>query len=170
MLSKMIIELGLLYPSSNIVDMEEYIYCKSLLFKQCKHGIFNIDDSHYSDMICECGCDIHTYGCNEKADLIIKDIKLLRKENFIGINVTTFGMINDTFLVNTPGEFSAYNSVSAIMVTNLIQNDMKIEEISMGKNAPEEVNVIVENSANAWADFSEKYAQWNCAASGRRRA
>ena len=26
---------------------------------------------------------------------------------------------------------------------------MKIEEISMGKNAPEEVNVIVENSANA---------------------
>lgn len=116
-------------------NMEEYIYCKSLLFKQCKHGIFNIDDSHYSDMICECGCDIHTYGCNEKADLIIKDIKLLRKENFIGINVTTFGMINDTFLVNTPGEFSAYNSVSAIMVTNLIGCDIRSIKKALSKVA-----------------------------------
>lgn len=116
-------------------NMEEYIYCKSLLFKQCKHGIFNIDDSHYSDMICECGCDIHTYGRNEKADLIIKDIKLLRKENFIGINVTTFGMINDTFLVNTPGEFSAYNSVSAIMVTNLIGCDIRSIKKALSKVA-----------------------------------
>ena len=116
-------------------NMEEYIYCKSLLFKQCKHGIFNIDDSHYSDMICECGCDIHTYGCNEKADLIIKDIKLLRKENFIGINVTTSGMVNDTFLVNTPGEFSAYNSVSAIMVTNLIGCDIRSIKKALSKVA-----------------------------------
>ena len=26
-------------------DMEEYIYCKSLLFKMCKNGIFNINDN-----------------------------------------------------------------------------------------------------------------------------
>ena len=29
-------------------------------------------------------------------------------------------LINDKFLVNTPGEFSAYNSVCAIMVTNYL--------------------------------------------------
>ena len=35
-------------------DMEDYIYSKSLLFKMCKYGVFNIDDDHYKDMICDC--------------------------------------------------------------------------------------------------------------------
>ena len=32
-------------------NMEDYIYSKSLLFQKCKHGILNIDDIHYEDMI-----------------------------------------------------------------------------------------------------------------------
>lgn len=43
-------------------DMEDYIYSKSLLFKMCKYGVFNIDDDHYKDMICDCTCSINTYG------------------------------------------------------------------------------------------------------------
>lgn len=101
-------------------DMEDYIYSKSLLFKVCKNGIFNIDDKYYNNMVKECNCNIHTFGHNEEADLVIENIELLRKEHFIGIDVTTSGIINDTFLVNTPGEFSAYNSASAIMVCNYL--------------------------------------------------
>lgn len=101
-------------------SMEEYIYCKSLLFKICKHGILNIDDNHYNDMIKECTCDIKSFGKNKKADLIIQDIKLLRKENFIGINLITTGLIEENFLVNTPGEFTAYNASSAILLSTLI--------------------------------------------------
>lgn len=101
-------------------NMEEYIYCKSLLFKQCRYGIFNIDDIHYKDMILGCTCDIHTYGHSEKADLVIENVELLRKENFIGVDVTTTGILNDSFLVNTPGEFSAYNGVCAVLLTYLI--------------------------------------------------
>ena len=101
-------------------DMEEYVYCKSLLFKMCKNGIFNMDDNYYHDMIKECTCNIYTYGHDKEARLVIDDVKLLRKENFIGLEMTTSGVVNDKFLVNTPGEFSAYNSACAIVVTYLL--------------------------------------------------
>lgn len=100
--------------------MEDYIYCKSLLFRQCKHGIFNIDDEHYDSMIKECTCDIYTFGHDKNANLVINKMNLLRKKNFIGVEVSTTGLINDCFLVNTPGEFSAYNSCCAIMTTYLV--------------------------------------------------
>lgn len=101
-------------------DMEEYAYCKSLLFKQCRNGIFNIDDSHYNEMVNGCTSSINTFGHNKDANLVIDNVKLLRKEHFIGIEVTTSGLINDTFLINTPGEFSAYNGVCALMTCNYL--------------------------------------------------
>lgn len=101
-------------------NMEDYIYCKSLLFSMCRHGVFNIDDYHYNNMIKNATCSIHTFGHSEAADLVISDVKLLRREHFIGIEVTTSGCINDKFLINTPGEFSAYNGVCAIMISNYL--------------------------------------------------
>lgn len=101
-------------------DMEEYIYCKSLLFKMCKNGIFNIDDIHYKEMIKDCTCKVYTFGHNKDANLVIDKVELLRKEHFIGLEMKTSGIVNDVFLVNTPGEFSAYNSACAIAVTTLL--------------------------------------------------
>lgn len=117
-------------------NMEDYIYSKSLLFKICKKGIFNVDDNYYEDMIRDATCDIYTFGHNKEADLVIDNVKLLRREHFIGIEVATSGVIEDTFLVNTPGEFSAYNSVCAIMVSNYL--GCKIDSI---KKALEKVAV-----------------------------
>jgi len=105
-------------------DMEDYIYSKSLLFSMCKHGIFNIDDEHYNDMVKNSSCDIHTFGHNKNSDLVIDNVKLLRRNNFIGIELNTSGIINNKFLVNTPGEFSAYNSACAIMITNYLGCDI----------------------------------------------
>ena len=101
-------------------DMEEYIYCKSLLFKMCKNGIFNIDDIHYKEMIKDCTCKVYTFGHNKDANLVIDKVELLRREHFIGLEMKTSGMVEDVFLVNTPGEFSAYNSACAIAVTTLL--------------------------------------------------
>lgn len=101
-------------------DMEEYIHCKSQLFKMCKNGIFNIDDPHYNKMIKDSTCNIYTYGHNKEANLVIEEVKLLRKEHFIGLEMTTNGYIKEKFLINTPGEFSAYNSSCAILTTSLL--------------------------------------------------
>ena len=57
-------------------DMEEYIYCKSLLFRMCKTGILNLDDKHYNDMLKECTCEVNTFGRDEEADLVISDVRL----------------------------------------------------------------------------------------------
>lgn len=108
-------------------NMEDYIHSKSLLFQICKHGILNIDDSNYQNMIKNSVCDVYTYGKNKNANLLIKNIKLLRKEDFVGLELHTKGLIEDTFLVNTPGEFSAYNAASAILTTKLI--GCKLESI-----------------------------------------
>lgn len=105
-------------------DMNDYIYSKSLLFKMCKHGVFNIDDDYYSDMINDCKCSINTYGYDKKSDLIISDTRLLREEDFIGVEVYTDGVIKDRILINTPGTFSVYNGICATLVTKLIGCDI----------------------------------------------
>ena len=86
-----------------------------------------MDDIHYQDMIKNSTCKTYTYGKNKESDVAIEDIKLLRKEHFIGLELQTEGLIEDTFLVNTPGEFSAYNALGAILTTHLI--GCKIENI-----------------------------------------
>ena len=101
-------------------SMEEYVYCKSLLFSKCKCGIFNIDDSYSSVMIDKCTGSIYRFGYDNTSDIVIKNVKLFKNNNFLGIKVNTTGIIEDTFLINTPGIFSAYNAVSSIMVCYLI--------------------------------------------------
>ena len=101
-------------------SMEEYVYCKSMLFERCKCGIFNIDDSYSNTMIDKCMGSIYKYGYDNNSDIVIKGVKLFKNNNFLGIKVNTTGIIEDTFLVNTPGIFSAYNAVSSIIVCYLI--------------------------------------------------
>ena len=101
-------------------SMEEYIECKSLLFKQSIHGVFNVDDSNYNKMIKDCTCDIHTFGYDKNAELCCEKVDLLREKGMIGINMTTSGVVSDTFKVNTPGTFSTYNAMCAILTTFLI--------------------------------------------------
>lgn len=108
-------------------DYEEYVYCKSLLFKQCKHGIFNIDDKEAENMMKSAVCDKHTYGFGEMADLNIGNVDYIVRPGFIGINFETKGVLNDSFEVNTPGKFSAYNATAAILIASLI--GVEIEDI-----------------------------------------
>ncbi len=116
-------------------DMDDYIYSKSLLFKQCKKGIFNIDDSYYERMVKNSTCDIHTFGRDDKADFRIDGFKLFRREHFIGVEVNIKGVINDTFLINTPGEFSVYNGVCAIAVAYLLGCNIDSMKVALSKVA-----------------------------------
>lgn len=105
-------------------DYEEYVFCKSLLFKQCKQGIFNLDDKETPSMIRNCTCKIHTYGFDETADLNLSNVEYIVRGSFIGIGFNTHGVIEDRFEVNTPGKFSAYNAMAAILTTYLLNIDI----------------------------------------------
>ena len=109
-------------------DYEEYVSCKSLLFKQCRHGVFNTDDKETQRMMKDAVCDIHTYGFDKQADLFIDNLDYLVRPGFIGIGFDAHGRINDHFEVSTPGKFSAYNAMSTLVVSDLIgveTTDMK---------------------------------------------
>ena len=106
-------------------NMKDYILSKAKLFNQCNHGIFNIDDNHFYDMIQGGDASINTYGYDERADLRVKDIKLLREKGFIGIELTTDGLVKDTFKISSPGKFSSYNAMAAILTTHMLGIDDK---------------------------------------------
>ena len=69
-------------------SFEDYKYCKSLLFKQCKTGIFNIDSEYYQDMIKDVTCNIYTFGKSEDADYRVVDCKNIMSGGFVGIDET----------------------------------------------------------------------------------
>ncbi|MDE7156650.1 MAG: UDP-N-acetylmuramoyl-L-alanyl-D-glutamate--2,6-diaminopimelate ligase [Lachnospiraceae bacterium] len=107
-------------------DYAEYVYCKSLLFLQSRHGIFNIDDKEAPVMMkAGTDMDIHTYGFRPEADLCAGDIDYIVRGSFIGIGFETTGIMSGRFEVSTPGRFSAYNAMAAILVTTLMGADYK---------------------------------------------
>ena len=106
-------------------DMEDYIKSKAKLFNQCNHGIFNIDDEHFYDMVSGGDANINTYGYDKRADLRAKEMKLLRKDGYIGIMLETDGVIKDKFEISTPGKFSSYNAMAAILTCHMLGIDVK---------------------------------------------
>jgi UDP-N-acetylmuramoyl-L-alanyl-D-glutamate--2,6-diaminopimelate ligase len=106
-------------------SMEDYVSSKAKLFNQCNHGVFNIDDKYFYDMVQGGDASINTFGYNEKADLRAIKMDLLREKKFIGIELTTEGVINDKFTISTPGTFSSYNAMAAILTCHMLGIDTK---------------------------------------------
>ena len=101
-------------------DMEDYIKSKAKLFNQCNYGIFNLDDPHFYDMVSGGDATIETYGYDDRADLRAKNMKLLRDNDFIGIELETDGLVKDKFKISSPGKFTSYNAMAAILTCHLI--------------------------------------------------
>lgn len=119
-------------------SFEEYLYCKSLLFKQCKVGIINSDSDKWEKVTKEHTCEIIKYGLDsEGADLKASNIKFIMQEDFLGVEFDVNGKINETFKLDIPGRFSVYNALCAIAVAHELGADVQ----SM-KNALEKVKVL----------------------------
>ena len=97
-------------------DLDDYIYCKSLLFQKCRHGIVNIDDSYVERIIDGHTCDLETFGMSEKADFCASDMKLLQKPGLLGVTYHLSGRMDMDVEIDIPGRFSVYNSLTAIAI------------------------------------------------------
>lgn len=92
--------------------MEEYIRAKTLLFRQCKVGVVNIDDAASAAMMQGGSCDFITYGVKKSgADVSAKNIKL--KPASVEFEALCFDSIGRIEL-HVPGEFSVYNGLGAL--------------------------------------------------------
>ena len=97
-------------------SFEEYMKCKGLLFKQCRVGIVNGDDSHVAKVVEGHTCELESFGMGENCDLVAKDLKLVHKPGELGVDFKVEGLMNFEVEVPTPGRFSVYNALSAIAI------------------------------------------------------
>ncbi|HIT89367.1 MAG TPA: UDP-N-acetylmuramoyl-L-alanyl-D-glutamate--2,6-diaminopimelate ligase [Candidatus Merdenecus merdavium] len=97
-------------------DFEEYMACKSLLFRQCKLGIVNMDDKHLDGILKDHTCQIETFGFSEQADFCASGVELVTKPGYLGVTYQVSGKMNFQVEVDVPGKFSVYNSLTAIAI------------------------------------------------------
>ena len=95
-------------------DMEEYLYCKSLLFRQVKHACANIDDPAWKEVTKDFDGKVKTFGFSPDADITAKNDRLLSDGGFIGVHFETDGEKKLSLDVGVPGKFNAYNALAAV--------------------------------------------------------
>ncbi len=98
---------------------EEYMECKSLLFRQCRVGIANIDDEHCGGVLYGHTCELKTLSCEKDADLTAGAIGFLEEEGRLGMHFTTTGCMEVYAKVYIPGSFSVYNSLVTMLTCHL---------------------------------------------------
>ena len=104
-------------------SFEDYARCKSLLFRQCKTGIFNSDSEHFSEMLLEHTCDVVTYGIKSKADFSAYDIQYRHSGGDIFTEFSVDGKSRMNVKLSMPGEFSVYNALCAIAISKQLDTD-----------------------------------------------
>jgi len=97
-------------------DFDDYMYCKSLLFQQCKLGIFNGDSEHVEGIKKGHTCEVETFGYGEENDIHAKNVELYKEEGVLGVQYQAKGLVDYDVKVNVPGSFSVYNSLTAIAI------------------------------------------------------
>ena len=97
-------------------SFEEYVECKSRLFRQCEVGIANMDDEHCMQVLKGHTCRLETYGFSEQADLRASDMKLLSRPGYLGVAYHVSGLLDFDVEIDIPGKFSVYNSLVSIAV------------------------------------------------------
>lgn len=102
-------------------SFEEYLACKSMLFRQCRTGIINRDDEHWQQVLEGHTCEVETFGFSPEADLRPADIRLVKRPGYLGVSYTTEGLVELDVEIDVPGRFSVYNSLTAIAVCRHFQ-------------------------------------------------
>ena len=105
-------------------SFEDYMYCKSLLFKQCNVGLFNADSEYCSYMSDNCSGSVYTFGIKDDADYRLVSTKNIIDKGFMGIEMVTDGVVSDKFRVSIPGSFTAYNALCCISICSMIGIDI----------------------------------------------
>ena len=97
-------------------SFEEYLECKSRLFRQCKVGVLNGDDPHLERILEGHTCSVETFGFSEGVNLRAVDTHLVTRPGYLGVAYTLQGMLNFDVEIDIPGKFSVYNSLAAIAI------------------------------------------------------
>ncbi|NLJ97099.1 MAG: UDP-N-acetylmuramoyl-L-alanyl-D-glutamate--2,6-diaminopimelate ligase [Clostridiales bacterium] len=108
-------------------DFDDYLRCKSMLFRQCKVGLINIDDKYAKDIMKDHTCKIETFGFSENADIYATNVNLVHEPGYLGVSYQVRGLMNFDVDIDIPGKFNVLNSLCAIAICrhfNVNENDI----------------------------------------------
>lgn len=97
-------------------SFEDYMACKSMLFRQCRLGIVNEDDPHVNEILKNHTCEVERIGFSANADFRASNVEMISGPGFLGVRYQVKGKRNFEVEVDIPGKFSVYNSLTAIAV------------------------------------------------------
>lgn len=97
-------------------SFEDYMECKSRLFRQCKVGVVNGDDPHLEKILEGHTCSVETFGFGEGVNLRAVNTHLVTRPGYLGVAYTLENAMNFDVEIDIPGKFSVYNSLTAIAV------------------------------------------------------
>lgn len=97
-------------------DFEDYLQCKSKLFRQCKLGILNGDDSHVEEILKGHTCEVELYGFKPGLSLSAGEVSLYREGGILGVSFEVTGDLEFVAKLHSPGRFSVYNALTAIAI------------------------------------------------------
>lgn len=106
-------------------DMKEYLFCKSLLFRQCRFTAANVDDANWKPITKDSNGPVITFGFSELADLRAENDHLLSQDGFIGVHFNTKGIKELSLDVGIPGKFNVYNALAAISAVYFFHIDSR---------------------------------------------
>lgn len=109
-------------------DFEDYKRCKGILFTQCRLGIANVDDPWYRDVFRNATCKVETFGFSEQADLRATNVQHISRPGYLGVAYHVSGLMDFDVEIDIPGDFSVYNSLTAIAVCRHF--DVPVENIT----------------------------------------
>lgn len=137
-------------------DFDDYLNCKSMLLKQCKHGIVNMDADFIDKVLDGHTCDIETYGINNDCDFKAEDISLFTKPGCLCVSYDLKGKVEFPVEIHVPGMFSVYNSLCAVAICSHFTDDIdKIKEALKNVTVKGRVEIIpVSNKFTLMIDYA----------------
>ena len=106
-------------------DFQEYLQCKSLLFRRCRRAAVNADDPHLEEVLRGRTCEIVKFGVTSpEADERAEDVKFLMDSGFMGVEYRAAGLYEGAVRVSVPGKFSVYNSLCAVTLAGMLGADV----------------------------------------------
>ena len=106
-------------------DFADYLYCKSLLFKQCDVALGNKDSEHFDEIFANASCDVLSYGTSADSDIKAENITLTSDKGELGVE---FDLVrkegSERVEVGLPGDFNAMNGLAAASVCLTLGIDM----------------------------------------------
>lgn len=107
-------------------DFDDYMHCKSLLFRQCRIGIFNGDSEHIDGILNGHTCEVEKFGYGRDNDYVATNVALKKEHGALGVKYHISGIVDFDVEVNVPGSFSVYNSLTAIAICHHFNVDVNV--------------------------------------------